>query len=176
MSAEPIAADLDVDETVEAVERPRLVLVHLPGPIASLWSDLRPYLPTRSQIAGPFRGVQAGARVLAVRGWAWVRADGWIWDGWTRLGAVAGTAVIGAPVIWTTVADAAGVWAPYLPPIAVICACAAARWHAPAVRTERGESPGPVAAVDDSQEDQEHDGQGGGLDEPEDLTLAEAVG
>ena len=88
MSAEQIAADPETDDIkeTEGTERPRLFLVPVPGPLAARLADLRPYLPTRSQLAVPFRGVGAGAGVLAGRGWTWISEDGWIWEGWTKVG------------------------------------------------------------------------------------------
>ncbi|MFD0192954.1 hypothetical protein ACFVG1_36685, partial [Streptomyces bacillaris] len=134
------AAEHALAEAPEDVpEGPHLELVAAPGPMASMAADLRSYLPTRADLRAPLRGVGAGTRVLAGQGWAWVRADGWVWDGFIRLGAVAGSVVLGGPVLWTAVGDAAGIWAPYLPPVVVACACAVARWHSPEAREEREE-------------------------------------
>ncbi|MFI2215138.1 hypothetical protein [Streptomyces sp. NPDC020141] len=140
MSAEAqIATDPETDdiEETEGTERPRLFLVPVPGPLAARLADLRPYLPTRSQLAVPFRGVGAGAGVLVGRGWTWISEDGWIWEGWTKVGGLAVGAYFGLPVVWNVAVGIAGPYAPFLPTVAVVCACATAKWHAPEAQKAR---------------------------------------
>ncbi|MFJ2608147.1 hypothetical protein ACIO13_24700 [Streptomyces sp. NPDC087425] len=140
MSAAEAAPDGDVlDDDQDADERPLLEIVETeePSQVASFLADLRPYLPTRSQLRSTVAGVGAGSRVLAGRGWAWVSAEGWIWDGVIRAGAVVGGTWVGAPVLWRVVADATGVGAPYIPTVALVCGCAVVRQFAPDQATRR---------------------------------------
>jgi hypothetical protein len=137
VSAEQIAVEPDTDDVDETTDRPRLFLVPVPGPLASLASDLRPYLPTRSQLAVPFRGVGAGSGVLLGRAWTWMGQDGWIWEGWTKAGAVAAGTYFGLPVTWDVVVGITGPYAPFAPTVAVVCACVTAKWHSPDAQKAR---------------------------------------
>jgi hypothetical protein len=146
-AAEPLPAE-EPGETaveVEAPERVRLELVEDEeserGRVAAMASELRPYLPTRAQLSVSFAGVGAGTRVLIGHGWTWLAKDGWIWDGLTKAGAVAGGCVVGLPAVWQAVATVTGPYAPFMPTVAVVCGCVTAKRYAPKTKTE---NPGPV--------------------------------
>ncbi|MEU4256283.1 hypothetical protein AB0B42_00615 [Streptomyces fradiae] len=120
------------DAPAEDHDRPHLEIVPPPGRTAPRLPDLRPYLPTRTDLRAPLAGVGAGARVLARRGCAWIAKDGWIWEGWTKLGAVAGGVYVGLPAAWTVVQDVTGPYAAFVPTAAAVCGCIAAKRAAPA--------------------------------------------
>ncbi|MEU9237137.1 hypothetical protein [Streptomyces subrutilus] len=126
----------------ESEARPTLEHVRKSGAMAAIVADLRTYLPTRDQIAIPFAGVGAGTRVLIGNGWTWLSRDGWIWDGLSKAGAVAGGVVFGFPAAWQAIAAMTGPYAPFVPTAGFICACAAAKRYAPA---EDRSNPKPTA-------------------------------
>ncbi|MGW1306504.1 hypothetical protein ACWD5R_43690 [Streptomyces sp. NPDC002514] len=149
-----------VEDAEDVPQGPRLSLVKDEwrlARIAALGADLRPYLPTRSQLRAPLRGVGAGTRVLAGRGWAWLSEDGWIWDGLTKAGAIAGGAYFGLPAVWDVVEGTAGPYAPFVPTAALVCGCVIARRFAPAgAKTALEKANRPEAAVDiEDQDDDE---------------------
>lgn len=157
-AAEPLPAE-EPSETaveVEAPERAHLGLVEDEEPesergrVAAIASGLRPYLPTRAQLAVPVAGVGAGTRVLIGHGWMWLGKDGWIWDGLTKAGAVAGGCVVGLPAVWQAVATVTGPYAPFVPTVAVVCGCVAAKRYAPkAEKAEKRQAPAIKDQADD---------------------------
>ncbi|MGW1980824.1 hypothetical protein, partial [Streptomyces sp. NPDC001889] len=167
-----------------------------PGESGPAGSGLRGYaLPDREGLRELAGSLAAGSGALAVRGWTWLRGEGGQ-EAWARAGYIAGSLYLGGHLVVSS--PALEPYTGYAVPLTVGSWCVGAWMCSPTLEARkkarknaaadaareacpdhaRGvDEPGPVAgAVDDSQEDQEHDGQGGGLDEPEDLTLAEAVG
>ncbi|WP_037940244.1 hypothetical protein, partial [Streptomyces sp. NRRL WC-3719] len=152
------AAELPAEAAPEeGHDRPHLELVPAPGRTAPRVPDLRPYLPTRTDLRAPLAGVGAGARVLVRRGCAWIAKDGWVWDGWTKLGAVAGGVYVGLPAAWTVVQDVTGPYAAFVPTAAVVGGCIAAKRAAP---PRPGQKPKPAPdtapAVEDLDDEPEH--------------------
>ncbi|MFE3907213.1 hypothetical protein ACFXPY_45105 [Streptomyces sp. NPDC059153] len=116
-----------IEEAIEEVaERPHLELVAEPGRVAILWAELRSYLPTPANLAGPMAGVGAGSLVLLSKGWTWVWAEG-LQDGAMRAGGVllAGYAAV------TTLDTMLGPYAGYDIPAVVIGWCVAAKLNEP---------------------------------------------
>ncbi|QKM65782.1 hypothetical protein STSU_000065 (plasmid) [Streptomyces tsukubensis NRRL18488] len=114
--------------------------------MAALWSDLRPYLPTRTNLSGPLSGVGAGSVVLLGRGWKWLWAEG-PHDAAIRAGGVA----LGVYATINTVPAVAGPYAPFMPSAAAVGWCIAAKLHAPS-KGKKTETPG-TAEPDDVTED-----------------------
>ncbi|WP_055526632.1 hypothetical protein [Streptomyces graminilatus] len=158
-AAEPLPAEepSEIAVEVEAPERVHLELVEDEeseserGRVAVMASELRPYLPTRAQLAVSFAGVGAGTRVLIGHGWTWLGKDGWIWDGLTKVGAVAGGCVVGLPAVWQAVATVTGPYAPFVPTVAVVCGCVAAKRYAP--KTEKAKKK-PASVIEDQDADE----------------------
>uniref|UniRef100_UPI002F91628A hypothetical protein n=1 Tax=Streptomyces virginiae TaxID=1961 RepID=UPI002F91628A len=152
MSAAEIPAEAAPEEDRD---RPHLEVVAEPGRIALLAADLRPYLPTRAQLRTPFAGVGAGTRVLVRQGCTWIAKDGWIWEGWTKVGAVAGGVYFGLPAVWTVVQSVTGPYAAFVPTAAVVCGCVAAKRFAPAEETDKKAEPVPAAKATAEDEDED---------------------
>ncbi|WP_327419711.1 hypothetical protein [Streptomyces sp. NBC_01233] len=152
MSAAELPAEAAPEEDRD---RPHLEVVAEPGRIASLRADLRPYLPTREQLRTPLAGVGAGTRVLIRQGCTWIAKDGWIWEGWTKVGAVAGGVYFGLPAVWTVVQSVTGPYAAFVPTAAAVCGCVAAKRFAPAEEEKKG-VPAP-AAKDAAESDEDED-------------------
>ncbi|MFB7467101.1 hypothetical protein ACFCZ1_27000 [Streptomyces sp. NPDC056224] len=134
MSAAELPAEAAPEEDRD---RPHVEVVAEPGRMAALLADLRPYLSTRDQLRTPFAGVGAGTRVLVRQGCTWIAQDGWIWEGWTKVGAIAGGVYFGLPAVWTVVQSVTGPYAPFVPTVAAVCGCVAAKRFAPAEAAEK---------------------------------------
>ncbi|MGW4510170.1 hypothetical protein ACWENO_36590 [Streptomyces sp. NPDC004436] len=155
MSAAELPAEAAPEEDRD---RPHLEVVAEPSRIASLAADLRPYLPTRDQLRTPFNGVGAGTRVLVRQGCTWIAKDGWIWEGWTKVGAIAGGVYFGLPAVWTVVQSVTGPYAPFVPTVAAVCGCVAAKRFAPDEAAEKTPKttkavPAAQAAAEEPDED-----------------------
>lgn len=134
-TTEQLPVEEPEESTEKTPERPRLELVLRPARFASWWSDLRPYLPTPANLAGPLTGVGAGSAALISRGWAWLWADGWQ-DAGMRAGGVVLAGYAGANTF-----SMAGPHAGYIVLAAVGGWCVAAKLHAP-------KTTGPKQAAD----------------------------
>ncbi|WP_331718162.1 hypothetical protein OHU23_41350 (plasmid) [Streptomyces virginiae] len=161
------AAELPAEAAPEEErDRPHLEVVPDPSRLASLRAELHPYLPTRTQLRAPFAGVGAGTRVLIGQGMEWMRKDGWIWDGLTKAGAVAGGLFYGLPAIWTAISGITGPYAPFVPTAALICGCIAAKRYAPEVEEKPTPAPAAEAGQVEHQEDDEPEYLGEEDEEP----------
>ncbi|MEU5431016.1 hypothetical protein AB0H73_36180 [Streptomyces olivoreticuli] len=149
------------EEVEEAPDRPRVELVQEPGRFSALWADLRPYLPTRSNLAAPLSGVGAGTAVLIGRGWTWLWAEG-PQDALMRAGGVVLAGYAGV----NTVTTIGGPFVGYITPAAVVGWCVSAKLHAPKGEEEKPmkEKKQPTTADNEDQDD-----------EPEYLDEAEEV-
>lgn len=161
-TTEQLPVEEPEESTEKTPERPRLELVLRPARFASWWSDLRPYLPTPANLAGPLTGVGAGSAALISRGWAWLWADGWQ-DAGMRAGGVVLAGYAGANTF-----SMAGPHAGYIVLAAVGGWCVAAKLHAP-------KTTGPKQAVKAAPEEPAADTPGEPVDEARTGPDTEAV-
>ncbi|MGK5500511.1 hypothetical protein [Streptomyces sp. URMC 125] len=155
-AAEHARTDDAGDVGEEAAEHPHLKLVAEPGKVASFLADLRPYLPTRANLAAPLAGVGAGTRVLIGRGWTWLWKEG-PQDAALRAGGVVLAGYAGV----NTATVLAGPYLPFLPTAAVVGWCVAAKLNAPKTgaapqRADSSPEGEPAAVPAGEVEHQEH--------------------
>lgn len=147
-TAEKLPVEEPGEGAEETPERPRLELIPGPGWFLSWWSDLLPYLPTPSNLAGPLSGVGAGSAALIGRGWAWLWAEGWQ-DAAMRAGGVVLAGYAGA----NTFSALSGRYTGYIALAAVVGWCVAAKRHAPKTTSLRHPvETDPQAAAEDLEE------------------------
>jgi hypothetical protein len=142
------AEHLPVEEPEETTERPRLELVAEPGRMASMWAELRPYLPTPGNLAGPMAGVGAGSLVLLSQGWTWVWGEG-LQDGAMKAG---GVLLVGYGV-FTTLDTMLGAYAGYAIPPALIAWCLIAKRYEPSAAEIEAKAKARVAEAKAKAED-----------------------
>jgi len=143
------AEQLPVEDDVQEQEHPHLELVAGRGKLAALRDELRPYLPTRSALAGPLAGVGAGSAALFGKGWQW------LWeDGAREAGIRAGGVGLGAYVGVHTVAVVTGPFVGYALPAAVVAWVVAAKHHAPPEAKTTMGKPAPTDRTPDAGDDE----------------------
>ncbi|MFJ4577532.1 hypothetical protein ACIP4W_40550 [Streptomyces sp. NPDC088846] len=142
------AEHLPVEEPEETTDRPRLELVAEPGRMASMWAELRPYLPTPGNLAGPMAGVGAGSLVLLSQGWTWVWGEG-LQDGAMKAG---GVLLVGYAA-FTTLDTMLGAYAGYAIPPALIAWCLIAKRYEPSAAEIEAKAKARVAEAKAKVED-----------------------
>lgn len=125
-TAERLPAEEPAKTAEKTPPHPRLELIPGPGRFASWWSDLLPYLPTPSNLAGPLSGVGAGSATLIRRGWAWLWAEGW-----QEAAMRAGGLVLAGYVGVNAFSAMTGQYTGYIALAAAAGWCVAAKRHAP---------------------------------------------
>lgn len=151
-AAERLTVEEPGESAEKTPERHRLELVPKAVRFASWWSDLRPYLPTPANLAGPLSGVGAGSAALIGRGWAWLWAEGWQ-DAAMRAGGVVLAGYAGVNTF-----SMAGPYTGYIVLAAASGWCVAAKLHAPKITKPKQigkAAPAELAADTEGQGDDE---------------------
>lgn len=136
------AEQLPVEDDAQGQEHLHHELVEEPSRFAAMRGELRPYLPTRTALAGPLAGVGAGSMVLLGKGWKWVWEDG-LQEAGIRAGGVA----LGGYAGVHTIVTVTGPYVGYAIPAAVVAWVVAAKKHAP-TDTKATTAVGKSAAAD----------------------------